>query len=46
MGMAPSEPAVNLNESACPRAGLAPVSYREHYFPGVPDEDWNSSSSR
>src|ERR1700691_1438931 len=37
----PNEPAIHLNPSAYPKAGLAPVSYREHYFPGVAGESWD-----
>lgn len=37
----PCDPAVNLNSGAYPRPELRPVSYREHYFPGIPDEQWN-----
>ena len=40
MGMA-DEPATRLGAAAYPRAGLAPVSYREHYYPGVPDRQWD-----
>jgi len=36
-----SEPASHLNASAYPRLGLAPVSWREHYFPNVPDTEWD-----
>jgi lysine 2,3-aminomutase len=38
---APCEPAVNLNPGAYPRPDLRPVTYRDHYFPGVVDEQWN-----
>ncbi len=37
----PCAPAVNTNPGAYPRPDLAPVSYREFYFPGVPDEQWS-----
>ena len=37
----PNEPAIHLNPGAYPKAGLAPVSYREHYFPGTADECWD-----
>jgi lysine 2,3-aminomutase len=36
-----TEPARHLNPTAYPRPGLAPVTWRERYFPDVPDEDWN-----
>jgi lysine 2,3-aminomutase len=36
-----AEPARNLNHHAYPRAGFAPVSWREYYFPNVDDRDWN-----
>jgi lysine 2,3-aminomutase len=36
-----AEPASHLNLAAYPRAGLAPVSWREHYFPDVPDPEWD-----
>ena len=35
-----AEPVSRLNLAAYPRAGLAPVSWREHYFPDVPDPEW------
>jgi lysine 2,3-aminomutase len=35
------EPAAHLNGAAYPRPGLAPVSWRQHYFPDVMDADWN-----
>jgi lysine 2,3-aminomutase len=35
------EPAARLNSAAYPRPGLAPVSWRRHYFPDVTDADWN-----
>ena len=37
----PDEPATRLGAAAYPRAGLAPVSYRQHYYPGVPDQQWD-----
>jgi lysine 2,3-aminomutase len=37
----PNEPASHLNAGAYPRPGLAPVSYRDYYFRGVADEEWN-----
>ncbi len=37
----PCPPAVPTNPEAYPRPGLAPVSYRERYFPEIPDADWN-----
>ena len=36
-----AEPATHLNAAAYPRPGLAPMSWREHYFPGIDDRDWN-----
>ena len=35
-----AEPALHLNLGAYPRPGLAPVTWREHYFPNVPDAKW------
>ena len=35
-----AEPASHLNAAAYPRPGLAPVSWREHYFPDVSDSQW------
>jgi lysine 2,3-aminomutase len=35
-----AEPASHLNAAAYPRPGLAPVSWREHYFPAVSDIQW------
>jgi lysine 2,3-aminomutase len=35
-----AEPATHLNASAYPRPGLAPVSWRAHYFPDVADAQW------
>jgi lysine 2,3-aminomutase len=37
----PNEPALHLNPQAYPRAGMAPVSYRDYYFPRVHDHEWN-----
>jgi len=37
----PSEPAVHVNRGAYPRAELAPVSYRDYYYPGVRDDQWD-----
>jgi lysine 2,3-aminomutase len=37
----PCAPAVPHNSGAYPREGLAPVSWRDRYFPGVSDADWN-----
>lgn len=37
----PNEPASRLAVGAYPRAGLAPVCYRRHYFPGVADDQWD-----
>ncbi len=36
-----AEPTSHLNRAAYPRPGLAPMSWRGHYFPGVPDAEWN-----
>ena len=36
-----AEPTRNLNPGAYPRSGLAPLSWREHYFPKVANADWN-----
>jgi lysine 2,3-aminomutase len=36
-----AEPAKRLGESAYPGPGLAPRSWRSHYFPEVPEVDWN-----
>ena len=41
MTPAASEPATRLNRDAYPHPGLAPVSFREHYYPGVADADWD-----
>jgi lysine 2,3-aminomutase len=35
-----AEPASHVNPAAYPRPGLAPVSWREHYFPHVSDSEW------
>ena len=40
-GGANVEPASHLNGGAYPRAGLAPRSWREHYFPDVSDAQWS-----
>ena len=37
----PDEPAQRLGATAYPRAALAPVSYRQHYYPGVADALWD-----
>ena len=37
----PNEPAIHLNLGAYPRPEMAPVSYRDHYFAGVDDDEWN-----
>ena len=37
----PNEPAIYLNPGAYPRAEMAPVSYRDYYFPGIDDQEWN-----
>lgn len=37
----PDEPAQRLGAGAYTRPGLAPVSYRQHYYPGVPDQQWD-----
>jgi lysine 2,3-aminomutase len=37
---ASAEPATHLNPRAYPRPGLAPVSWREHYFPEASDQEW------
>jgi lysine 2,3-aminomutase len=37
----PNEPAIHVNPGAYPRAEMAPVSYRDYYFPGVDDHAWN-----
>jgi lysine 2,3-aminomutase len=36
----PCAPAVNTNPGAYPRPDLFPTTWRERYFPGVPDEQW------
>jgi len=36
-----NEPAVHVNQGAYPRAELAPVSYRDYYYPGVRDDEWH-----
>ncbi|MSR13068.1 MAG: KamA family radical SAM protein [Gammaproteobacteria bacterium] len=36
-----SEPASHRGPNFYPQAGLAPVSFREYYYPGVADEQWN-----
>lgn len=36
-----SEPARNVNPGAYPRPELAPVSYRDYYFPDAEDKDWD-----
>jgi lysine 2,3-aminomutase len=36
-----SEPASRRGPAAYPRADLAPVSFREHYYPDVTDEQWD-----
>jgi lysine 2,3-aminomutase len=36
-----AEPAASLNPGAYPRSSLAPVSYRDYYYPHVRDEEWN-----
>jgi lysine 2,3-aminomutase len=36
-----AEPAARLNADAYPRIELAPISFREHYYPDVPDEQWD-----
>jgi lysine 2,3-aminomutase len=40
-GFSSVEPVVRLGPAAYPRAGLAPVSWRAHYFPDVSDADWS-----
>ncbi len=37
----PNEPAIHVNPSAYPRSEMAPVSYRDYYFPEVDDDEWN-----
>jgi hypothetical protein len=37
----PSEPAIHVNAGAYPRPEMAPVSYRDYYFPGVDDDEWD-----
>jgi lysine 2,3-aminomutase len=37
----PIEPAARLSPQAYPGNGLAPVSYRNYYYPGIANEDWN-----
>ena len=35
-----AEPASHINPAAYPRHGLAPVSWRDHYFPDASDSEW------
>jgi lysine 2,3-aminomutase len=37
----PNEPAAYVNPGAYPRPGMAPVSYRDYYFPRVNDQYWD-----
>ena len=37
----PNEPAIRLNPGAYPKSGLAPVSYRDYYYPHLSDVRWN-----
>ena len=38
---ASAEAASHLSPAAYPRPDLAPVTWREHYFPNVPDASWD-----
>jgi len=40
-GASASEPAQRVGPGAYPRPGLAPVSWREHYYPDVADAEWS-----
>ncbi len=40
-GVLAAEPAQRLGGAAYPRPGLAPVSYRAHYYPHATDDAWD-----